>query len=224
MKKIVFCAILGLGGIGFSSVVFHSCTAVASSPIGVAIIKQLLLGGIDNVSRTYSNKQAFLNNDFVVKALPESLQSVYNLLNKVSPSTALKVKENIAEVASETVVFSAPILRSAVHELNGQDVSRILNGGEGVATQILREKSEHKLLSVLEPKVDNKLKELGVNRLVSNILQGSNVLNSLLGGQNVSISQTDFSRFVTRQLVDGMFYLMANYENQQKSNVMKNIQ
>lgn len=195
----------------------QSCTAVASSRLGVAVIKRMLLSGINSASRTYSDKNAFMKNDLIIKALPNSLQSVFNTLEKVSPNTAQKGKEQIADAAAQTVNFSTPILRNAVNDLNSNDIQRIMQGSS--ATQILREKTQTQLFSALQPIVTNKLNENGATRLLGTaVQQGSNIIGNLFG-QNQNAPQTQenqLSNLVTQQMVNGIFLLIERYEKQNR--------
>ena len=64
------------------------------------------------------------------------------MLDSVAPGLAAQGKNYIAEAAVYTVNTSTPILRNAVNSLNANDVTRIMQGQDGIATQILREKTK----------------------------------------------------------------------------------
>lgn len=224
MKKFAFAAVLALTSGTFIVSSTQSCTTLATSNLGIAVIKQILLGGINKASGIFSNKQAFLQNDLIVRALPENLRSVYNLLDRVAPNLALKGKDYIAQAAASTVNISTPILQNAVNSLNANDVSRIMNGEAGIATQILREKSQQQLIQAIAPKVDQKLNEYGIVRSINMALQGSSLIGSIFGGQNANNMATGgLSELASQQMVNGLFNIIQDYEIQNQGSILNSV-
>lgn len=219
MKKIILSlGLLATGG-SFAIISTQSCTAVVSSSIGVAIIKKILLGGIYSVGKIFNNKEAFLHNDLIIKALPAPLQSLYNALESLSPQTAKKTKEYIADIAADTVSLSTPILTNAVDQLNSYDVDRIINGGNGMATKVLREKSERELFNTLLPKVEAEINHYGIAQTINSLMQGLNGLGNLLGKQN-NTQKFQLSHLATEQLVNGIYFLIEKYENEERKDLL----
>ena len=96
MKKYIISAALVLSSGAFVLSTTQSCMAVATSGVGIAIIKNVLLGGINKAVGIFSSKDAFLNNDLIDQALPSQLREVNNILAKVAPSLLAKEKDFIA--------------------------------------------------------------------------------------------------------------------------------
>ncbi len=222
MKKYIISAALIFGSGAAILSTTQSCMALATSDLGIAVIKRVLLGGVNKAAGIFSNKQAFLENDLILKALPENLRSVYNMLDRVAPSITTKGKDYVAQAAAYTVNISTPILQNAVNSLNANDVTRIMQGGDGIATQILREKSEQQLVQAIMPKVDEKLNEFGIVRTINTALQGSNLLGSILGNQNSSsnLGSGGLSKLASEQMVNGIFYIISDYEKQNQSSIL----
>ncbi len=216
MKKYIITAFLAISAGGFITTTTTSCTALATSDLGIAVIKRILLGGVNKAAGIFSNKQAFLENDLIVKALPENLRSVYSLLDKVAPNLTTRGKDYVAQAAAYTVNLSTPILQNAVNNLNATDVSRIMQGGNGVATQILREKTEQQLVMAITPKVDEKLNEFGIVRSINTALQGTSLLGSIFGNQSSSsnLGSNGLTQLASQQMVNGLFNIIEDYENQ----------
>ena len=197
----------------------QSCATIATSSVGIAIIKQVLLGGISQGMATFKDKNAFLTNGLIDKALPSSLVKINSMLENISPGLVKKEKEYIAQAAAYTANVSEPILKGAVNSLNAQDMERIVNGT--TATQILKEKSSQQLVAALLPKVDEKLNEFGIVKTINAALSGTNMLNSLLGGSSSSnLQQGGLSKMATEQLVNGMFNIIEKHEQDNKSSVL----
>ena len=162
--KTVLVSTLAVAALGTTT---QSCLALATSSIGLSILKQILLDGISKGLGIFGNKNAFLQNDLVLKALPENLRGVYNVLDKIAPSLTTKGKDYIAQAAAYTVNISEPILKNAVNSLTAEDVNRVANGGSGAATQLLKEKTAQQIMLAIQPKVDEKLNEFGIVRSLS---------------------------------------------------------
>lgn len=212
MKKYIISAALLIGtGIAVVTSV-QSCQTMATTDLGLSIIKRVLLNGIDKGMGIYSNKEAFLQNNLVDKALPKELRDINSTLEKIAPSLVAKERDFIAQAASYTVNLSKPILQDAVNSLNAQDVTRIIQGT--TATQILKEKTSQQLVAAIAPKVDEKLNEYGIAKTINTALSGSNLLGSLLGGSNSNVNTGGLSKLASEQLVNGLFNIIEDYEHQ----------
>ncbi|MCT2406310.1 DUF4197 domain-containing protein [Chryseobacterium antibioticum] len=212
MKKYIISAAL-LIGTGLAVVTsVQSCQTMATTDLGLSIIKRVLLNGIDKGMGIYSNKEAFLQNNLVDKALPKELRDINSTLEKIAPSLVAKERDFIAQAASYTVNLSKPILQNAVNSLNAQDVTRIIQGT--TATQILKEKTSQQLVAAIAPKVDEKLNEYGIAKTINTALSGNNLLGSLLGGSNSNVNTGGLSKLASEQLVNGLFNIIEDYEHQ----------
>lgn len=212
MKKYIISAALLIGtGLAIVTSV-QSCQTMATTDLGLSIIKRVLLNGIDKGMGIYSNKEAFLQNNMVDKALPKELRDINSTLEKIAPSLVAKERDFIAQAASYTVNLSKPILQDAVNSLNAQDVTRIIQGT--TATQILKEKTSQQLVAAIAPKVDEKLNEYGIAKTINTALSGNNLLGSLLGGSNSNVNTGGLSKLASEQLVNGLFNIIEDYEHQ----------
>ncbi len=200
----------------------QSCEALASTNIGLTVVKQILLNGINKGLNIFSDKDSFLSNQLIEAALPQQLKDINNTLQKLGLNNLVqKEKEYIAQAAAFTVNLSRPILVNAVNNLTSEDAVRIVRGGSGAATQILRERTSQQLAAAIAPKVDEKLNEFGIVKTLNSALSGSNILGTLLGGQNTSSSVTGgLSRFASEQMVNGLFNIIQNHEQQNSAAII----
>lgn len=214
MKKYILAVALIAGTAAVISTSVQSCTSLATTDLGLSIIKKFLLNGIDKGMAVYGNKDAFLQNNMVDKALPKELRDINSMLEKVAPSLVAKEREYVAEAASYTVNISKPILQNAVNSLNAQDVTRIIQGEKGTATLILKEKTSQQLIAAITPKVDEQLNRYGIVKTINTALAGSNFLGNLLGGNNNTVNAGGLSKLASEQLVNGLFNIIEDYEVQ----------
>lgn len=206
--------------VGVAVYSLSSCVALATSSLGMAIIKRVLLGGIDKGVAIFKDKNSFLANDLVNKALPSELQSINQILGKVAPDLVAKQKDYIAQAASYTVGVSEPILKNAVNGLTPQDIERIATGAEGTATQILKEKAYTQLVSAITPKVDEELNKVGFISTINTALKGSSLLDSFLGTKT-STDGSALSRLASEQLVNGLFNIIEDHEKKNSQELYK---
>lgn len=220
--KTILVSGLAIATVGATS---QSCLAVATSSIGLGIIKKVLLGGISKGTSIFSNKQAFLENDLIEKAIPQNLQGIYSTLNKLSPSLITKSKDYVAQAAAYTVNISEPILKNAVNNLTAEDVTRIANGDKGEATKVLKEKTAQQIMLAIQPKVDEKLNEFGIVKTLNTALQGTNFIGNLLGNKtNSTNNASTLSKLASEQLVNGLFNIIEDYEKQNSILVLDALQ
>lgn len=219
--KTILVSTLAVATIGTTT---QSCLALATSSIGLSILKQILLGGITKGLGIFGNKNAFLQNDLIVRALPENLRGVYNVLDKIAPSLTAKGKDYIAQAAVYTVNISEPILKNAVNSLTAEDVTRVANGGSGAATQLLKEKTAQQIMLAIQPKVDEKLNEFGIVRSINLALQGNNLLGGILGAQQGTTGSTSLSRLASEQMVNGLFNIIEEHEKQNQFQLLDALQ
>lgn len=203
----------------------QSCMAIATSSVGLAVLKQILLGGITKGLNIFSDKNSFLANQLIDAALPQQLRDLNNNLERMGLSSLVqKEKEYIARAAAFTVDTSRPILINAVNSLTAEDAARIVQGGSGAATQILREKTSEQLMAAIAPKVDAKLNEFGIVSSLNTALSGANLLGGLLGNQNSNSTITaSLSRFASQQMVNGLFNIIENHEQQNASTIRNSL-
>lgn len=194
----------------------QSCLALATSTVGLAILKKVLLGGITKGLGIFSNKNAFLENNLIDQALPKQLRDLNGILEKVAPSLVAKERDYIAQAAVYTVDVARPILTNAVNNLTTEDAARIAQGGTGAATQVLKEKTAEQLMLAIQPKVDQKLNQFGIVSSINSALQGSNILGSIFGNGNSSgLSATGgLSRLASEQMVNGLFNIIQSHEQE----------
>lgn len=220
MKKYIIAAAILLGTGAVISTTLQSCTTMATSDIGLSIIKRILLGGIDKGMNIYGNKESFLQNNLVDKALPKQLRDINTTLEKIAPNIVAKEREYIADAAVYTVNISKPILQSAVNSLNAQDVTRIMQGEKGTATLILKEKTSQQLVSAIAPRVEQELNKYGIVKTINSALSGSSLLNGLLGGNKSATNASGLSTMASEQIVNGLFNIIEDHEKQNASSLL----
>lgn len=219
MKKYIITAGLALGVTGTIIGTTQSCVAVATT-VGLPIIKKILIGGITKGLGIFKNKESFLANGLIEKALPDQLKSINSTLEKLGlNSLVTKEKSYFADAAAFIAPIAEPILINTVQNMTSEDAQKIANGGKGAATAYLREKTGTQLMTAIAPQVDAKLNEYGIVRTINTTLKGNSFLDTLTGKQN-STASASISKLASEQLVNGLFNIIENYENTSPENPM----
>lgn len=218
--KTVIVASIAVGTLATTA---QSCMTLATTGVGLAVLKQVLLGGISKGISVLGNKQAFLQNNLIDQALPKTLRDINRMLEPISPNLVAQEREYIAEAAVYTVNIAEPILRNAVNNLTAEDVMRVAQGGQGAATALLKEKTAEQLMLAIQPKVDEKLNEYGIVRSLNMALQGNQLLGSVLGtgDRNLNLASGGLSRLASEQMVNGLFNLVESYEKENSGQLLQ---
>jgi len=220
MKKYIIAAALILSTGAVITTTVQSCTTLATTDLGLAVIKRILIGGINKGANIYGNKDAFLQNNLVDKALPKQLRDINSTLEKIAPNIVAKEREYIAEAAVYTVNIAKPILETAVNSLNAQDVTRIIQGEKGTATLILKEKTQTQLIQAIAPRVEQELNKYGIAKTINTALSGSNLLGSLFGGSSSNVNAGGLSMLASEQIVNGLFNIIEDHEKQNSASLL----
>lgn len=221
-RNTILVATMAIATIGTTT---QSCVALATSSIGLTVLKQILLGGITKGLNIFSNQDSFLANQLIDAAMPQQLKDINSTLQKIGLSNLVtKEKQYIAQAAAFTVDTSRPILVNAVNSLTAEDAARIGQGGTGAATQILRERTSTQLMAAIAPKVDAKLNEFGIVQSLNSALSGTNILGSIFGGQNGNnVATSSISKFAAQQMVNGLFNIIESHEQQNAGTILNSL-
>lgn len=205
--KTIIVASVGVATLGVGAL--QSCATVATSSIGVAIIKQILLGGMNRGMSILKDKHSFKQSLLIENAMPSGLKKINSIIERFSPELVKTEKEFIAEAAAYTATVAEPILKNAINNLTSEDVNRIIQGESGMATQVLREKTYQQLVAAFAPKVKQKIESSSfIKTLASNY-----AVTALVGGS----ATENISKYATEQMVTGLFYVIQDYEKENRA-------
>ena len=112
-----------------------------------------------------------------------------------------------AEDASET---AAPIFLNAIKNMSIADGFAILKGGEGAATNFLKEKTTAELVAAFSPIAKNSIDKVELTKYWNPLVSKYNLSTLLTGKPKVN---ENLDQYVTTKAIDGLFTLMAVEEN-----------
>ncbi len=171
-------------------------------------LKQALQFGIDHQVSKLTAEDGFFENDLVRILLPEELRKVDEGLRKIGlGNLADEGLRLLNAAASDAVKEATPIFVNAIKGMTITDARDILMGGNGAATQFLKNKTSNELYQKFYPVVQNSFDKVGADQIWT---QAINKYNSLPFTQKVN---NNLSEYVTEQALDGVFTMVAIEEN-----------
>ena len=216
MKKLVFT--LTAGTLALTTLSSCGSTNGVANTMGIGALQNLLFNASNHGFNILGNPNDFMTNALIESAMPDQLRKVNSTLQSIGLSNLVtKEKQYFAQAAQFAVITAKPIVSQAIKEMTVTDAINIAAGGKGAATAYLKNKTREKLIAAMQPQVDQKLNEFGIVKTLNTALNGSSasgILGSILGtNQNNQINGTaPISRLASEQMVNGLFYVIENYE------------
>lgn len=175
-------------------------------------LKEALNLAINNSSSLASKVDGFNGNSLIRLPFPEDAIRVKEFLNdkgllQNQLATFETTLNRAAEDASKT---AAPIFLDAIKNMSIQDGFAILKGGEGAATQFLKEKTTDQLIAAFSPIAKASIDKVELTKQWNPLADLYNKSTLLTGKEKVN---PDLDQYVTNKAVDGLFTLMAQEEN-----------
>ncbi len=171
-------------------------------------LKQALQFGIDHQVSKLTAEDGFFSNELVRIVLPEELRKVDDGLRKIGlGNLADEGLKLMNAAASDAVKEATPIFVNAIKDMSITDARDILMGGNGAATQFLRNKTSDELYQKFYPVVDNSFGKVGADQIWT---QAIDKYNSLPFTQDVNNNLTEY---VTQQALEGVFTMIAVEES-----------
>lgn len=179
-------------------------------------LKEALNIGIEKAVSQSSVLNGFLNNAKIRLPFPEDAIKVkQKALEWGLSSQVEKFETTINRAAEEATKEALPIFKNALSGMSISDGFAILNGGNGAATNFLRNATTNQLITAFKPKVDAAIKTVKLTEYWNPIITKYNGAMSLTGGQKLN---PDLSNYITERAIKGLFSLVEEQENKIRLN------
>ncbi len=211
-----------LAGLGAGATLAILPSTLHAQGLGGALGLSSILGkASDNALDKLASPGAFYDDEAIRIALPivggrssgllGSLMSAGNRLGILGGLT-----RSINDAAGVAAGEAKPIFREAIDGLSFSDAPRIIREDTG-GTQYLRESSNDRLHSRLEPLIDSALEKAGVYRQFDGLAEQHSFIRS------AGLNRESINRSVTDQGLDGIFSYIGNEERTFRENPVGNI-
>lgn len=177
-------------------------------------LKQALEYGTSYASDRLSEEDGYLGNLAIKIAFPEEAKKVENTLRSIGLGNLCdQVITSLNRAAEDAAIEAKPIFVAAIKEMSITDVKNILLGQNNAATQYFENKTTTSLESKFKPIIESSLNKVGATKYWGDVIGKYNQVPL------VKPIETDLSKYVTQNAIDGLFYEIAKEELKIRENV-----
>ncbi|MFM1915908.1 MAG: hypothetical protein RLZZ531_1577 [Bacteroidota bacterium] len=174
-------------------------------------LKEALNVGIKNAVNLTSITDGFLKNESIrLPFPPDALKARQKAIDLGMTAQVEKFETTLNRAAEEASKEALPIFMDAITNMSIQDGFAILNGGEGAASNFLKEQTTAKLSAAFSPKVTEAISKVKLTEYWSPIMTKYNAAMTLTGGEKIN---PDLNAYVTQKAIEGLFKMVALEEN-----------
>jgi hypothetical protein len=171
-------------------------------------IKEALRVGTGNTVISTSSVDGYLGNELIRIAIPDQLESVTSTLRSVGLGSYVDELEVGMNRAAELAAAEArDIFWDAIMKMTVADAFGILNGNNTAATSYFQRQTGSELRKRFHPVIEQKMEEIGLSRLYSQI---EDTYNSLTFTGTPEL--VDLDEYVTDKALDGLFTVLVGEE------------
>ena len=171
-------------------------------------LKEALGVGIKNSVNLTSATDGFLKNTEIKLPFPPDAIKVKEKAMALGLSGQVeKFETTLNRAAEEATKEAIPIFIDAIKNMTVQDGFAILKGGNGSASQFLKNQTSAKLVSAFAPKVKEATSKVKLTEYWNPIITKYNALT--LGNK----LDPDLNAYITQKAIDGLFIMVAKEED-----------
>lgn len=188
-----------------------STTPALTNDEVISGLKEALNVGIKNSVDLTSVTDGFLGNAEIRLPFPEDAIKVKEkALSLGLDNQVEKFETTLNRAAEEATKEALPIFKDAILGMSISDGFSILNGGEGAATNFLKDKTTAQLVTAFSPKVEAAISKVKLTEYWEPIINKYNGAMTLTGGEKLN---PDLNAYVTERAIIGLFHMVEKEEN-----------
>lgn len=195
---------------------------VLTSTEAASGLKEALIEGVLNGTGRLGEVGAFAQNPTLKIPLPPEVQKIEQkirdnrMLNSLIGPELDKVVAAMNTGAENSMKLAEPVFKKAVTDMNFTDAMGVLIGGEGAATQYLKNNTEGALTEAFKPEVKKALDGVSLSKLWEPTVIKINKNKMFLGLDNDI--QTDLNQYVTEKATSALFEEIKKEEDKIREN------
>lgn len=201
------------GGSGSTGAGAGTIGSLSSADI-IAGLKEALNVGAKNAGSKLSNTNGFFGNALIKILMPDEAKRVESTLRSVGMGNLVdKAILSMNRAAEDASAKAVPIFVDAIRGITITDGLTILRGGQGAATNFLKQRTVSALTDAFKPVIQNSLAKVNATALWSNVFTTYNRLPTTRSKVN-----PDLTGYVTDRALTGLFTTIAEEENKIRTN------
>ncbi|HLO71212.1 MAG TPA: DUF4197 domain-containing protein [Flavipsychrobacter sp.] len=175
----------------------------------VSALRQALEIGTKNASGRLNVTNGFFGNQIIKVLMPPEARQIETTLRSLGMGAQVdKAILSMNRAAEDASGKAVPIFVNAITSMSIQDGLSILQGGNGAATNFLKNRTTAALTSEFRPVIQNSLNKVGATRYWADIVNIYNRLPTVRNKVN-----PDLAGYVTERALNGLFVTIADEEN-----------
>ena len=179
-------------------------------------LKEALRVGSQNVVNQLGEQDGFNKDSNIHIPLPQSIDTVKTILNKIGMSFLFEDLElKLNRAAEKATPRAKQLFFNAIGAMTFQDINKIYNGPDDAATQYFKEKMSPELSEEIKPVVEETLSQVGA------VSSYDTMMNEYKSLPFVPDVKADLTSHVIEKAMDGIFYYMAKEEAAIRENPVK---
>lgn len=184
-----------------------------SNADAVSALKQALEIGTRNASGTLNQVNGYFGNQLIKILMPPEARQIESTLRRLGMGDQVdKAILSMNRAAEDAAVKAVPIFVNAITSMSIQDGIGIVRGGQGAATNFLKNATTQALTNAFRPEIQNSLNKVGATRYWADIV---NIYNKVPMVQKMN---PDLASYVTERALNGLFITIADEENKIRTN------
>jgi hypothetical protein len=182
----------------------------------VAGLKEALRNGTGNGADLLAKPGAFFNNSLIKILFPPEVASMEQKLRAIGLGSEVdRAVKALNEGAEKAMLQAKPIFVNAISNMSFSDAMGILKGGQGAATNYLRNTTGAALRVAFKPSIAEALNSVGATRYWGDLTAAYNKIPL------VKPVTTDLEGYVTEKATQALFAEIEKEENAIRSNPAK---
>ncbi len=172
-------------------------------------LREALNVGANNASGRLSAPNGFFGNAAIKILMPNEAKKVENTMRELGMGSQVdKAILSMNRAAEDASAKAVPIFRDAIMHMSLTDGLSILKGGNGAATQYLRNTTTAALTAAFKPVIQASLEKVNATRYWADVFNVYNELPTTFNKVN-----PDLAAYVTERALNGLFLAIAEEEN-----------
>ncbi|WP_276132810.1 DUF4197 domain-containing protein [Polluticoccus soli] len=180
----------------------------------VSALREALKIGTQNASGRLSTVNGFFGNQLIKVLMPPEAKKVENTLRSIGMGDQVdKAILSMNRAAEDASGKAVQIFVNAITSMSVSDGIAIVRGGQGAATNYLKNRTTGELTNAFRPIVNNSLNKVNATKYWGDVFTVYNALPTTRQKVN-----TDLVAYVTERALNGLFVTIADEENKIRTN------
>lgn len=179
----------------------------------VSALKEALNIGTKNAAGRLNVMNGYFGNQLIKILMPPEARQIETTLRRLGMGDQVdKAILSMNRAAEDAAAQAVPIFVNAITSMSIQDGISIVRGGQGAATNYLKNATTVALTNAFRPHIQNSLNKVGATRYWADIV---NLYNKVPMVQKMN---PDLTAYVTERALNGLFITIADEENKIRTN------